>query len=205
MRHLLLTLLLLPLLGWSQDTLDAPRPWRHEIGLRLGVGIAPDVTSVVCGIVSCEEVTEPGPRVVGTAVAYRYLRPVDRSGRLWLGGGGEFEWMGTGDGLRNASLTGLVEYRLGSGRILPTVRLEAGAGLPIGSREWSLGDRSVGRVFYPAVGLLKPSNSRRGNDLQLMLGYRFIRQRLATPFPYGGSWEQRLSYRRLTLTLATRF
>ena len=196
-------MLLLPVLVQGQEEASAGKPWRHEASLRLGFGQGPDFSYAVCGIVRCDTRTILGSDQIGTALAYHYLRAV---GALWLGAGGSLATLSSGRGERYAGLTALAEYPLGSGRLRPVGRLETGIGLPIGSKRLPIDSRSIDPILHPSVGLALGTGKRQRHTMLLSIGYRFERARFSyTREVSGNQVDRAVTYRRLSLTLASRF
>lgn len=198
----LISLLFLSLSLAAQDAIQtAPR---HEFSFLLGMAKHSGAPAErFCNAFWCDEqVTQGDGHAVSTGLAYHYLFP---AGPIWVGGGGSFELMGNTRYERLASLTGVVEYRTGQRRVRPVLRLEAGAALPIGAGRRSIYDRSVGPLLHPSVGLLVATGAQRGHEILVTAGYRFTDAGFFTVNWLGQPVEREINYRRLTLTLASRF
>ncbi|NJB84953.1 opacity protein-like surface antigen [Lewinella marina] len=189
------TLLLPPSLTAQQrPTTDGPsdppaRNWYHQLGG--SVGWARNGNN------------DFGPAVaLGIGAYYHHLR---QFGGLVAGAGMGFELMNADREERLASLTALAEYQLGKRALRPLLRLSGGVALPVGSPGQSLDSRRAGALLHPSVGLLLLPPSGQWGAMVLDLGYRFTRVDFAAADNRGGSFEREVSYRRLTLGIATRF
>ena len=192
----LLLCLLAALPCGAQDAAEA-RKGRHEVSTTVGITRIP-AREVVIGWWT-EQLT--GQDLVGTGFAYHYLHPVRK---VWIGGGGGYETMGTGRAERLATLSGLVEYRHGDHRWQPTARLLAGLNLPVGHRDEALLRRRAGLTLHPSVGGTVRLGERRRRSLLISAGYRLAWSGYDWQQWAGNEVSRQIVYRRLSLTLALR-
>ena len=178
----------------ARDVTTPPdRGWRHQVTTTAGFSRSPR---------PFDPFSSRGLLNVGSGIGYHYVRPL---GSLLLGAGGGAETTSPRNNERVLLLTGLAEYQLGSGRLRPLLRMLVGGNLPLGHRDLPLSGRSVGYVAHPAVGLaLLPPRGRWGT-LLLDVGYRFTQVQFRTQNQNFELVDRRINYRRLVVTLGTRF
>ena len=140
--------------------------------------------------------------VLGTGVNYHLLY---MAGGLAVGPGAGFEVLSASRGERMASLTGMVEYRLGKGRVRPLARLLGGANLLVGSERLDIESRQVGHTLHPSVGLAFDPPGGGWMQLSLDLGYRLSSVRFTGMTQNLEIFEREINYQRLTFGLAARF
>ncbi|THH41849.1 hypothetical protein [Neolewinella litorea] len=169
---------------------DLPRrEWRHQVRTSAGFtdNIGEDFYSV---------------STLGIGIDYHYLRQWKA---LAAGLGGAMELMDADRSERLASLTGLVEYQLGGGRLRPLFRFSGGVALPVGGRGLKIESRTPGAVVHPAIGLLLLPPSGSWGAVVMDVGYRFSHVSFRGTDGYRPAFYREVTYRRLTLGIATRF
>ena len=140
--------------------------------------------------------------LLGAGVNYHLIYT---SGRLAVGPGAGFEVLSASRGERMTTLTGLVEYRLGKGRVRPLARVIGGANLILGSDQLDLETRRIGHTVHPSVGLSFDPPGGGWMQLDLDLGYRLSSVYFSALTPNLEIFEREINYQRLTLGLAARF
>ena len=140
--------------------------------------------------------------ILGAGVNYHLIYT---SGGLAVGPGAGFEVLSADRGERMTTLTGLVEYRFGKGRIRPLARVVGGPNLILGSNRLELETRRIGHTVHPSVGLSFDPPGGGWMQLSLDLGYRLSSVYFSALTPNLELFEREINYQRLTLGLAARF
>lgn len=172
------------------------RRWRHGIVTWIGLASSPEPDFNNGNFFRGPE------EEVSMGLGYQFTRQYRQ---LAWGVSPAYEVMNAARGERLASLTGLVEYRLGKGRIQPVARLRAGISLPLGATEVEVTSRRMSPVYHPSVGIQLAPVPGRWSTLTLDLGYRFTYLETTTINQNLEVVERKAEYRRLTLTLGTNF
>ncbi len=175
---------------------DLPtRRWRHGVTTSIGFasGPPPDPSSSFFTGQTDQ---------IGMGLGYLFARQIKQ---VAVGVSPAYEVMSAARGEKLASLTGLVEYRLGKGRLQPIFRMRAGASLPIGTTEVEVTDRRISPVYHPSVGVQLAPIQGRWSALSLDVGYRFTYLETTSVNQNLEVVERKAAYRRLTFTLGTTF
>ena len=140
--------------------------------------------------------------IIGTGVNYHW---VYTAGGLAVGPGAGFEVLSVSRGERMTSLTALLEYRPGKGRIRPLARMLGGANLVVGSDLLDIESRRIGHTLHPSIGLSFDPPGGDWMQLSFDVGYRLSSVYFTALTPNLEILERQINYQRLTLGLAARF
>ncbi|MBB4078288.1 hypothetical protein GGR28_000889 [Lewinella aquimaris] len=197
MRYLTIVLLLALGLPLTAQTDSGPDRWYgHQLTTSVGMAQNSGMRGSFWGT---EEFTQ---NYLSMGVEYHLIVPL-RSFTVGIGPG-----LAVMDGRRReraASLTGLVEYRLGQGRVRTVGRLTGGINLPVGHRDQPLESRSLGTVLHPSVGIVLTPPGGHWGSLLFDVGYRFTEMTLSTTNAVQQRSDREVTYRRLTFTTGIRF
>ncbi|WP_116124761.1 hypothetical protein [Lewinella sp. IMCC34183] len=165
--------------------------WRHEISVMLGF-VREDLDG-----------SSAAARTIGFGGAYHLIR---QFGGWGAGLGGGYELLHATRRERLLSATALLERQFGHGRLRPALRLRAGVGLPVVTQDRvSVQDRRTGLLLHPSLGLeLRPPAGNWG-AVTADIGYRLVNTGYTLVDEGNRRIDRDLNYRRLTLSLATRF
>lgn len=176
---------------------EPTRKWRHQITTTLDLARENQFFNFGGGFIESSRTTN-----LGLGVNYHLLR---QSGHWSYGIGPGYNILTARRDESALTLTGLVDYALGNRRLRPTLRVEGGYALPIGNGSQSISKRRGGVLLFPSIGMeLRPPSGRWGG-LQLQLGYRFTEVGFTLLTPNLEIVDRRINYRRLVLSVGSRF
>jgi hypothetical protein len=173
--------------------IDLPaRKWRHLLSLRAG-GTRE------------ERFDGFGPFLEPTyslGASYHLLK---KWNRLQLGPGLGYDLMSLRRQERILAATFLGRLTLSDWRIRPTLTLEAGMNLPLGSASFTLDRREVGTLIHPTLGVVLAPAAGQWGEIGLGLGYRISRVTLQGTNLNLEVVERDITYRRLTISATAGF
>ena len=173
------------------------RKWRHQLSTTVDFARENQVIDFGGGFFESSTTTN-----LGLGVNYHF---VCESAHLSYGIGPGLNVLTARRSESVVTLTGLMEYALGDRRLRPTFRVEGGYAHPIGTAAQSISNRRGGALLFPSLGLaLRPETGRWGG-LHLQLGYRFTNVGFTLVTPNLEIIDRRVDYRRLVLSIGSRF
>ena len=183
----------------EEDTLVTvvpDRKWRHA--LTTWLGFATNTTNT--GDPNFDFTDRK--QFIGTGISYHLIREL---GRIAVGVGPGYELMNAERKERLASLTGLINYRMGNGRVQPFFRFRGGVSLPVGHAIAPLEGRRVTPLVHPSFGLEVTPSPGHWSTLFLDIGYRFSQLAATTVNQNLEVVDRKAKYRRLTLSVGSNF